>query len=141
MTRLTQYNPFSSEPFADVFQGFLRPIRSLADDDGPRIDMDLTETDSMYLLKAEIPGVKKEDINVVVEGNTVTISAKKEEEKDVNDQGRALRKERYWGEVSRSVSFALPVNQEQATAKYENGVLTLSLPKASGKDRRMLSIT
>lgn len=141
MTRLTQYSPFSGEPFADVFQGFLRPIRGLVDDDAPRMDVDLTEAEDKYLLKAEIPGVKKDDIKVVIEGGSVTISAKKEQEKNVQEEGRTIRKERYWGEVQRSISLASPIDQAHARASYENGVLTLILPKTAGEDRRTLAIT
>ncbi|CAB3901378.1 Hsp20/alpha crystallin family protein [Achromobacter anxifer] len=140
MSRLTQYSPFSSEPFADVFQAFLRPIRQNLDDQAPRMDIDVTESGDKYVLKAEVPGVDKKDISVEIDGNTVMISANKEKSSEVKEEGNVVRQERFWGRVQRSVSLASPIDQAAAKAVCENGVLVLTLPKAPGNRNKTLQI-
>jgi HSP20 family protein len=104
------------------------------------IRLDVTESDKEYKVKAEIPGVKKEDINVQVDGNTVTISAEiKKEKEDKNE--RTVRQERYFGSVSRSFTLASAVDEREASAKYENGVLELRLPKKEGGSAKRLAIS
>ncbi|MGN6455671.1 MAG: Hsp20/alpha crystallin family protein, partial [Achromobacter mucicolens] len=87
MSRLTQYSPFSSEPFADVFQAFLRPIRQNGEDQAPRMDIDVTEAGDKYVLKADVPGIDKKDITVQIDGNTVMISANKEKHSETKEAG------------------------------------------------------
>jgi HSP20 family protein len=140
MTRLTQYSPFSSDPVADVFQAFLRPIRSQADERSPRLDIDITEAGDKYVLKAEIPGIDKKDISVEIDGNTVMISANKEQNSEVKEGGNVIRQERFWGRVQRTVSLASPIDQAAAKAVCENGVLTLTLPKLAGNQNKTLKI-
>ncbi|OZI60735.1 Hsp20/alpha crystallin family protein [Bordetella genomosp. 11] len=140
MSRLTRYSPFSAEPFADAFEGFLRPIRGLAED-GPRMDLDITENDKEYVLQAEIPGMNKEDIQVDIDGGEVRISAKKSSEKEVKDGDRVVRSERYWGQMQRAVSFATSIDEDHVTAVYDKGVLKLTLPKKAGDGTRRIEIS
>lgn len=140
MPRLTQYSPFSAEPFADVFQAFLRPIRQNADDQAPRMDIDVIEEGDKYVLRAEVPGIDKKDITVEIDGNTVMISANKEKSSEVKEAGNTIRQERYWGRIQRSVSLASPIDQATAKAACENGVLVLTLPKAAGNRNKTLQI-
>ena len=91
-------------------------------------------------MKAEIPGVRKEDIDVRVDGNTVTISAEVKKEKEEKKEGRLLRRERQEGYASRSFTLACPVNEAEAEAKYENGVLSLTLPKKAATSKKRLSV-
>lgn len=129
MSRLTQYSPLSLDTFPDVFQALLRPIRSRTDEDFPRMDIDVTEAGDKYVLKAELPGVEKKDISVEIDGATVMILANKEQSSEVKDEGKVLRKERYWGQIQRSVTLASPIDSAAARAVCENGVLVLTLPK------------
>jgi len=138
MNRLTRQSPFSTEPFADAFEGFLRPIRGFVED-GPHMDMDITEKDHEYLLQVEIPGIDKKDLQVDIDGNEVRISAKRTSEKEVKD-GRVVRSERYWGEMQRVVSLSCGIEQEKVTAAYENGVLKLTLPKKVADSRHRITI-
>jgi HSP20 family protein len=108
----------------------LRPVRF--EQQVPQIKMDVKENDSAYLVHAEIPGVKKEDIKVDVEGNMVSISAEVKQEKEVKEGERVIRSERYYGNVSRSFSLGQDVDQGAAQAKYADGVLELTLPKKAG---------
>ncbi|CAB3901392.1 Hsp20/alpha crystallin family protein [Achromobacter mucicolens] len=140
MSRLTQYSPFSSEPFADVFQAFLRPIRQNGEDQAPRMDIDVTEAGDKYVLKADVPGIDKKDITVQIDGNTVMISANKEKHSETKEAGNVIRQERFWGQVQRSVSLASPIDEAAAKAVCENGVLTLTLPKSAGSRNKTLQI-
>ncbi|TSE33928.1 Hsp20/alpha crystallin family protein [Tepidimonas charontis] len=116
------------EFFRDLAPGFY--IRPLHGDPLPQqIKVDITESDNAYTISAEMPGVNKDAIHVTVDNNVVTISAEVKQE-DVKREGeKVLHSERYFGAVSRS--FALPgdVDEGAASAKFENGVLTLTLPK------------
>ncbi|OWT74693.1 Hsp20/alpha crystallin family protein [Achromobacter sp. HZ34] len=139
MSRLIRYSPFSAEPFADAFEGFLRPIRGIVEDRA-HMDIDLSETASEYVVQAEIPGVDKADISVDIDGSTIRISAKKSSEHKIEKDGEVLRSERYWGELQRALTLASAVDEEKATASYENGVLRLTLPKRAGEAKRRLTI-
>lgn len=140
---LMRFDPFGdlmrADPFRsmdDVFREFamMPSLRSAsALEPMNRIRMDISETDKNYEIKADIPGVKKEDIKVAVDRNQVTISAEVKEEKDESQKGGAgmVRNERYYGQMYRSFVLPQEVDDANADAKYENGVLLLSLPKKS----------
>ena len=100
--------------------------------------MDVTEQPKAFLVHAELPGVKKEDIHVTIEGSQVSISAEVKQEKEVKEGDRVLRSERYFGQVSRSFQLAQDVDEAQALAKFNDGVLELNLPKkAAGTSKRL----
>jgi HSP20 family protein len=120
---------FDVEPFPSAFRDLWRPWRGEAAERAPQIRLDLSETDGAYAVKAEIPGVKKEDIDVRIDGNLVTISAEVKHDKEEKKDGRVLRSERRYGYASRSFSLAHDVDPAAADAKYANGVLELKLPK------------
>ncbi len=131
---------FSSESLPDVFQALLRPIRSQMEDGVAGMDLDITEADHEYVLKAEIPGVSKENLTVEVDGNTVTIRANKEQNKEVKDEGRVIRQERFWGQLERTVALGCPIDESKTRATYENGLLTLTLPKTEGHENKKILI-
>jgi HSP20 family protein len=89
---------------------------------------------------AEIPGVKKEDIHVTIDGSQVSISAETRQEKEIKEGEKVLRSERYYGKVSRSFSLASEIDEAAAQAKYSDGVLELSLPKKTAASSRKLTI-
>ncbi len=122
---------FSSEPFMldDAFRSFMRPVRWDVEADTPQMKMDVTETDGGYLVKAEIPGVRKEDIHVEVEGAKVMITAEVKKDIEEKKEGRMLRSERSYGCTSRVFTLGYEVDRAKAEAKYVDGVLTLTLPK------------
>jgi len=128
MSNLTRYDPFRD--LDDMFKGFaLQPVRF--DQHVPQIKLDVKETDGAYSIRADIPGVKKEDINVKVEGNVVSISAEVKEEKEQKKGERVVRSERYRGSVSRAFTLDHDLDEKTANAKYADGVLELTLPKKS----------
>ena len=95
------------DPLDDFFRGFfVRPVDFGNQPDAPALKIDVKEQEAAYLVHAEIPGVKREDINVAVDGPVVSISAERHEEKDVKEGERVLRAERYFGKVSRSFQLA-----------------------------------
>jgi HSP20 family protein len=140
MSELRLFDPLALEPLEDTFRSLMRPWRMEGMEVAPRIKLDLNELDSSYTVKAEIPGVRKEDIDVRVDGNVVTISAEVKKEKEEKKEGRVLRSERQEGYASRSFTLACPVDEAKAIAKYENGILELSLPKKAETSTKRLSV-
>lgn len=116
------------EFFRDLAPGFY--IRPLHGEPLPQqIKLDVSESDNAYTITAEIPGVSKDAIQVTVENNVVTIGAEVKQEDVKRDGDKVLHSERYFGAVSRTLALPGDVDETQASAKYENGVLTLVLPK------------
>ena len=139
MANLTR-DPFETglEPFDDIFRGFFRPVRM--DKELPQFKMDVKENDKAYTVHADLPGVKKEDIHVSIEGNTVAISAESRSESEQKESEKVLRRERTWGKVYRSFSLGSDIDQASATAKYNDGVLELVLPKKTATASKHLTV-
>ena len=134
-------NLIRRDPLDDFFRGFfVRPVDFAGEKDAPALKVDVKEQDKNYLVHAEVPGVKKEDIHVAVDGAVVSISAERREEKDVKEGERVLRSERYFGTVSRSFQLAQEIDEAQVTAKYTDGVLELVLPKKAAAQARRIAI-
>lgn len=128
------------DPMDDVFRRFLRPLRMQMADQTPHIDVDVLEQDGSYVLKAEIPGVRKEDIELRIDGNQVTISAERSRESEERKGSRVIRSERQFGRATRSLWLDCPVDDGKAQARYENGVLHLTLPKQATASAKRISI-
>ncbi len=139
MNELRVKDLFDMDPFESSFRNLLRPWRAEGERT-PQIRLDLSEHDDCYMVKAEIPGVKKEDIDVRIDRNQVTISAEVKQEKEEKKDGRVLRSERQYGFASRSFALASDIDDAKADAKYQNGVLELRLPKKATSSSRKLSI-
>jgi HSP20 family protein len=103
--------------------------------------VDAAEDDKAYRISAEIPGVRKEDIKVSVVDNEVTISAEVKSQSEKKEGERIVHSERYYGAVSRSFTLPQAVDEEGAQAKYDNGVLTLTLPKRDNSRFRKIIVT
>jgi HSP20 family protein len=138
MSNLTAYDPFAETGFDEMFRGFFRPVR--AERAPVSIKMDVTEKDNAYVVKAEIPGVAKEDIQVSIDGNQVTIGAELKRERDANDGERALRSERHYGSLYRGFTLPVELDESASNAKYENGVLELTLAKKPASAGRKLTV-
>lgn len=129
------------DPLDDLFRGFfVRPVEYGSQADAPSVKIDVKEQEKAYLVYAEIPGVKKEDIHVAVDGAVVSITAERREEKDVKEGERVLRTERYFGKVSRSFQLPQEIDEAQVSAKYIDGVLELALPKKVAAQARRITI-
>ncbi len=140
MNDLRLIDPFALDPIDDVFRSVMRPWHLALSEAAPRIKIDVSEQDGSYLVKAEIPGVRKEDIDVRIDGDQVTISAETKTEKQEKDKGRVIFKERQEGYASRSFTLACPVDEAHAEAKYQDGVLSLKLNKKATTSSKRLAI-
>ena len=137
MSNLTRYDPLD-----DLFRGFfVRPVESGNAPALPAVKMDVKEQEGAFLVHAELPGVKKEDIHVTIDGNQVAISAEVKQEKEVKDGERVLRAERYFGKVSRSFQLGQDIDDAKAVAKFTEGVLELTLPKRASSASKRLMVT
>ena len=141
MSNLRLLDPAFSDNFESTLRRFFAPMALDTDTTALKMRVDVTEQDNAYLVKADIPGVKKEDINVRIDGNIVQIDAEVKREKETKgDGGKVLRSERYYGTVSRTFSLADDVDEGKADAKYADGVLTLQLPKKTTTAARKLTV-
>lgn len=136
---LTRFDPFTDLGNFDLFRSLdklykdFRMVPSIgALDNEPRIKIDVTESDGAYSVKAEVPGVKKEDVKVMVENNNVTITAETKKESEEKQGETVVRRERYFGKQTRSFTLGCDIDESKAAAKYVDGVLELTLPKKPG---------
>ncbi|TAJ22898.1 MAG: Hsp20/alpha crystallin family protein [Rugosibacter sp.] len=129
------------DPLNDLLRGFfVRPVEFGEKTEAPALKVDVKERENAYAIHAEVPGVKKEDIHVSIDGAVVSISAERREEKEVKEGEQVLRSERYFGKISRSFQLPQEVDEAQASAKYNDGVLELVLPKKVAAQAKRLSI-
>lgn len=146
MANISRYDPFNLtriDPFGDIddlFKGFFVRPALLEGQPQMQIKMDVKEDDKAYTVHADIPGVKKEDIHVSIEGNQVSISAETKVEKEEKKGEKVLRSERYVGKVARSFTLAHEVDESKSQAKYSDGVLELTLPKKAASSAKKLAI-
>lgn len=146
MPNLSRYDPLNLariDPFSDIddmLKGFF--VRPALFEGQPQmqIKMDLKENDNAYTVHADIPGAKKEDIHVSIDGKQISISAETRMEKEEKEGDKVLRSERYCGKVARSFTLAHDVDEASARAKYSDGVLELTLPKKVANSARELAI-
>lgn len=138
MTKLAKRNISDLENLFDNFM--LQPLISLSDRKGLSIKTDVEEDDKSFTVKADIPGVKKEDIEVKINGNRIFIRAEVKQQHEDKKENKVVRSERYYGQVSRSFTFDEDIDAAGAEAKYEDGVLNLTLPKAKESKLKQLKI-
>ncbi|HEY3430928.1 MAG TPA: Hsp20 family protein [Rhodocyclaceae bacterium] len=136
MSNLTRHDPLD-----DFFRGFfVRPVEFNDPASTPTVKLDIKEQDKQFVVHAELPGIKKEDIHVHVDGPIVSISAERKQEKEVREGERILRTERTFGKVSRSFQLGQEVDEAAAVARFTDGVLELTLPKKTAAQAKRLTI-
>lgn len=138
MNALTRIDSFD-QLFPEFFRRFGRPSL-LREDASVDIRLDVTEHDKEYEVRAEIPGARKEDIRVTVDGNFVSIAAEVRKEKEEKSGGRVLVKETFVGNASRGFSLAHEIDSKAVVAKLDNGVLKLTLPKRDSVSGRTIAV-
>jgi HSP20 family protein len=141
MSNLRVLDPTFTDSFESAMRRFFSP--SVLETETPALKMriDVSEKDDAYHVKADIPGVKKEDINVRIDGNVVQIDAEVKREKETKGNGdKVLRSERYWGNISRTFSLAQDVDDGKVQAKYADGVLSLELPKKASAASKKITV-
>jgi HSP20 family protein len=125
--------------FKDVAPGFY--VKPLHGDPLPaQIRVDVKETPTAYTVEAELPGVAKEDIQVMIEDDVVTLRAEVKQLDEQRDGQRVLRSERYYGSVSRAFQLPQRVDKDASKARFDNGVLRLTLPKKAAIAGQRLTI-
>ena len=147
MANITRFDPFDElarfQPLStvdDFFKGFrMRPWISDMEVE-PRIKVDVAEEDKSYAIKADIPGVKKEDIHVAIDGSQVSIEVEVKKEKEEKKGEKVVRSERYYGNQYRSFTLGSDIDSAKAEAKYQDGVLELKLPKKSNGASKELKV-
>lgn len=147
MTMLTRWNPFRTatrfDPatdFEDLFRGLsLRPLVRELENAVSDLRMDVQEDDKAYRVEVDVPGAKKEDIQVTVEGNQVTVEADIKREETREDR-KQIHTERYVGKSYRAFGLPQEVDSDKCEAQYDDGVLTLTLPKKSNGQSKRVAI-
>ena len=145
MANITRFDPFN-ELVDDLFRGFLvRPVGFEGRADAgigqlPRAKVDVAEKNGAYLVTAELPGVKKEDIHVAIDGPQVTLEAEVKREKEASKDERTLHSERVYGKVVRSFTLPQDLDDAKAQASFKDGVLELTLPKKAEAQRKQITI-
>ncbi len=140
MQNLTSYDPRADTAYDELFRGFFKPVRVEGARTPVTIKMDVTEAENGYVVHAELPGVKKEDIDVAIERNQVTIGAEVKREWEEKEGNRMLRNERYFGNIYRSFTLPVDLDESACEAKYDNGVLELKLVKQAAALGKKLAI-
>jgi HSP20 family protein len=141
MSRLQLFDPDLNDPMEAMFRRLFWPARIESPIPSMSMRLDVAEKDGAYLIKADLPGVRKEDISIRIEGNLVHIEAQSRQEKETRGEGeKILRSERHYGTISRTLGLAEDVDDAKANARYDNGVLTLELPKRKGAATRRIAV-
>jgi len=141
---MNQLSRLSRDLFSDLFKDLSiqrqlsKPFYDLSLPES--INIDIHETPDSFSVQADIPGVKKEDINVVLDNRQLTISVEAKQEKEDKKDEKIILSERYFGFVSRTVTLPSEVDRSKIDARYENGVLTLTLPKIATQSSNRISI-
>ena len=118
----------------DFFRGFARPEHMLYGKNASRMmKTDVKETETGYELDVDLPGFSKDEIRLDLENGYLTIKTEKALENKEEKKGKVLRQERYTGTMSRSFYVGENVSEEDIKAKYENGVLSLAIPKKEAR--------
>lgn len=131
-----------NDEFDTFFENFFRPVRAelepAAESLMPRLDV--TERADAYVVAAELPGVKKDDIQVTVEDGVLTIGAETKSEHEEKEGTRVIRSERRYGRYERSLRLGQDVNGKDVKAAYKDGILTLTLPKAEEAKPKRIAV-
>jgi HSP20 family protein len=141
MANITRFNPLE-----DAFENLFRGVPVWLTNPETRAPaptqfrMDVSENDKEYQVLAELPGVKKEEISITINGNQVSVSAEVKHEKDVKNGGTVIRAERYFGKIQRAFALGQEVDEANAQAKYNDGVLELTLPKKTAAAAKRLAV-
>ncbi|HEV3168370.1 MAG TPA: Hsp20/alpha crystallin family protein [Isosphaeraceae bacterium] len=120
-------------------ESFVRPLGMLAESGPAILPLDISENENEFIVKASLPGMRPEDVQITVHGDTVTIRGEMKDEEEKKDDHYHLRERRY-GQFQRTVSLSTPVSADKAKAHFENGVLTLTLPKSEEAKPKQIKI-
>jgi HSP20 family protein len=140
---ITRWEPFKEamtlrQAMDQLFEdSFVRPVQTWSAQAGTYLPLDIYTTKDAVIIRASVPGVKPSDVEITVEGRTVTIRG---EAKAPQEEGAFLLQEQRYGSFARSIELDLPIQADKAEAKFENGVLTLTGPKAEEIKPRVIKV-
>ncbi len=140
LQELTRWEPFRDFDTLMPWSRFRRWLQELPGETMPLVKLDVTEDDKAYHVKAELPGVKKEDIVVEIEGNQVSISAETKRETEKKEGETVVHSERYYGKQYRSFTLSREIDRKNTEAKFTDGVLELTLPKSGAQASKRVEI-
>ena len=144
MQNVISYDPRTDTGYDELFRGFFKPVFKPVRLEGAAspvtIKMDVSETDNGYLVQSEMPGVKKEDIAVAIAGDQVTITAEVKQQWEKKEGERMLRNERYFGNIYRSFTLPVELDESACEATYDNGILELKLVRKATAPGKRLAI-
>lgn len=122
------------DEFDNLFQGFFRPLRRGAESapaaEGIAPALDVVERDNEYLVRAEMPGVNKDNIEVTLADGVLTIAGESHQESEEKEGERLIRRERRYGKYTRTLRVGTQVDEKKVKAAYKDGILEVTLPKA-----------
>ena len=143
MTRWNQTpNWLNRDPFFRLVDSFFNQDLAPSEEVSNRTWMppvDIQETEEAYRLVAELPGLTKDDINITLENNVLRLTGERKFQKDVNKESYH-RVERIYGTFARAFTLPTLVSSDKVEARFENGLLTLTIPKAEQAKPRKISI-
>ena len=140
MVNVARYARFD-DAINQLFRGFVaQPVNVDGQESAAKFRVDVAESDTAYTLRAELPGVKKDDIKISIDGDQVAISAETAAQKELKDGERVLRTERYSGKYYRAFALGTAVDEDAASARYADGVLELTLPKKLAAAAKRITI-
>jgi len=118
---------------------YVRPGGKLADGGPAMLPLDISENENEFIVKASLPGVKPDDVQITAHGDTLTIRGQIKAEEEKKDENYHLR-ERRFGRFQSTVKLSSPIRADQAQARFEDGVLTLTLPKAEEAKPKQIKV-
>lgn len=140
MVNVARYARFD-DAINQLFRGFVaQPVNVDGQESAAKFRVDVAESDTAYTLRAELPGVKKDDIKISIDGDQVTISAETAAQKEVKEGEHVLRTERYSGKYYRAFALGTAVDEDATSARYVDGVLELTLPKKLAAAAKRITI-
>lgn len=140
MVNIARYNTLDTA-LDDLMRGFfVRPVNFESAAGPAQLRVDVAENAAGYVVRAELPGVAKDDIHVAVDGNQIEISAEVKKEKDVKEGEKVLRSERYFGKVYRALVLGQDIDESATQARYADGILELKLAKKAASAAKRITI-
>ena len=128
------------EPLDNLFEGFFRPMRSAESSSALTPAVDISEREHDYLVKTDLPGIKKEDIKITLQDGILNICAERKQSSEQKEGERVIRRERRYGKYSRSLQLSQEVDEAKVTASFNDGVLELILPKKEPSQPKAITV-
>lgn len=144
ITRTPRGRPFGwlDNDLDNMFEGFLSPEHGFDETSSHDLvpAVDVSENENEFVVRAEVPGVRKEDVNVTVENGVLTISAESKSETEEKEGERVIRQERRYGKYMRSLRLGVDIDESKVKAVHKDGVLQVTLPKAEAVKPKRISV-